>query len=155
MMSRSFAGSATVAALLLAGTASTLRAEDIQADTAVLGWLDKVTARVGQVRVPVGQELTLGSLTIVARSCVRRVPPDDPESGAFLDISERLEGQDPREVFHGWMYASSPALSAMDHGVYDVWVLNCEIPADLEAGDGKAESVAPSEPVDPNAPPLD
>ncbi|WP_413205477.1 DUF2155 domain-containing protein [Rhodospirillum sp. A1_3_36] len=152
---------ARVSALSLAGLIAiaplSAGAEDIHAQTAILGWLDKITARVGEAKVTVGQEWRLGSLSIVVRSCIRRVPPDDPESGAFLDISELTDGQAPREVFRGWMYASSPSLSAMDHGVYDVWVLKCEIPSDLETGEGGAPGAdaAPVEPVDPGAPPLD
>lgn len=133
-------------------------AEEIQSQTAVLGWLDKVTARVGEARVSVGEDWRIGSLAIVVRSCVRRVPPDDPESGAFLDITELRDNAPPSEVFRGWMFASSPALSAMDHGVYDVWIKRCEIPADLEAGDVQAPDpgeVRPVEPTDPSAVPLD
>ncbi|MCF8480277.1 MAG: DUF2155 domain-containing protein [Rhodospirillum sp.] len=147
-------------ALLLVGlnaVSSPALAEEIHAQTAVLGWLDKITARVGETKVAVGDEWRLGTLSIVVRSCIREVPPDDPESGAFLDISELTDGESPREVFRGWMYASSPSLSAMDHGVYDVWVLNCEIPADLEAGEGGAPDAGATtiEPVDPGAAPLD
>lgn len=143
--------------LMLAATAPAT-AEDINADTARLGWLDKTTARVGESSIAVGGDLRLGSLTITVRSCVRRVPPDDPESAAFLDIVERAEGVAAKQIFEGWMFASSPSLSAMDHAVYDVWVLRCEIPADRDAGDGGKPDSAPEAapvPVDPGGAPLD
>ncbi len=131
-----------------------VQADEIKARTARLGWLDKVTAKVGESTVAVGDgDLDLGSLSIIVRACIRRVPPDDPESAAFLDITELTDGEAPKEVFRGWMFASSPALSAMEHGVYDVWVLECVIPKDEAAG----ESSTPEQPegATESAPPTD
>ncbi|GEO81227.1 DUF2155 domain-containing protein [Pararhodospirillum oryzae] len=139
------------------GIAAPAGAEDIQAQTARLGWLDKITARIGEVRVDVGTATRLGVLSITVRSCVRRVPPDDPESAAYLDITELAEGEPARDVFHGWMFASSPALSAMDHSVYDVWVLRCEIPSDAETGGTEVpdDGSATPAPSDSGPAPLD
>jgi hypothetical protein len=33
---------------------------------------------------------------------------------------------DPDRVFSGWMFASTPALNALEHPVYDVWVIDCK-----------------------------
>lgn len=94
-------------------------------DTAVLQTLDKVTARVSTFDAPVGQTVRFGTLAIIARACDKRPPEEQPESAAFLDIAEVRPGEPTVSVFRGWMYASSPALSAMEHPVYDVWVLDC------------------------------
>ena len=96
---------------------------------AVLQGLDKVTARVSTIEAPVGHPVRFGTLEIVARTCDKRPPEETPESAAFLDIWELRPGEPGASLFRGWMFASSPALSAMEHPVYDVWVLDCKTPA--------------------------
>ena len=95
------------------------------AGVAVLQGLDKVTARISTIRAPVGEAVTFGTLVIVARTCRKRPPEETPETTAFLEIFDDRPGEPPRAVFSGWMFASSPALSAMEHAVYDVWVIDC------------------------------
>ena len=107
---------------------ATLIATPVLADpfeVAVLQGLDKVTARVSTIEAPVGQTVRFGTLEIIARTCDKRPPEETPESAAFLDIWEVRRGEPAVSLFRGWMFASSPALSAMQHPVYDVWVLDC------------------------------
>ena len=94
----------------------------------VLQGLDKVTARVSTFEAPIGQTVKFGTLEIVARTCDRTPPEEPPESAAFLDIRE-IKADENLDVslFQGWMFASSPALSALAHPVYDVWVLDCKV----------------------------
>lgn len=98
---------------------------DLSFDTAVLQGLDKVTARVVTVEAPVGAPVHVGALEIIVRACKKRRPEDQPESAAFLDIWELRKDQPAAALFRGWMFASSPALSAMEHPVFDIWVLDC------------------------------
>ena len=107
------------------GVAAKSSAADIPMDTIVLGGLDKVAARVNTVSGKVGSSVKFGTLEIIARTCVSRPPEETPENAAFLEIYQ-LGGKDKPRVFSGWMFASSPALSALDHPVYDIWVLRCE-----------------------------
>jgi hypothetical protein len=109
--------------LLSPPSASPVHAEPF--DTAILQGLDKVTARVSTVAAPVGETVRFGTLEIIARTCDKRPPEETPESAAFLDIWEVRPGEQAISVFRGWMFASSPALSALEHPVYDVWVLDC------------------------------
>lgn len=95
-------------------------------DIAVLQGLDKVTARVSTIEAPVGDTVKFGTLEIIARVCDKRPPEETPESAAFLDIWEVRPGEPAVSVFRGWMFASSPALSALEHPVYDIWVLDCK-----------------------------
>jgi len=93
---------------------------------AVLQTLDKVTARVSTLSVPVGRTAKFGTLFIKIHKCDKRPPEETPESASFLDITERrTDGQSVR-IFTGWMFASSPALNALEHPVYDVWVIDCK-----------------------------
>ncbi len=87
--------------------------------------LDKVTARTMTFEADVGSTLRFGSLYIRVQKCEKASPIEKPESAAFLQIWEVDPGSEPEWVFSGWMFSSSPALSAMDHPIYDVWVLDC------------------------------
>jgi hypothetical protein len=103
-------------------------------EVAILQGMDKVTARVSTIEAPVGEVVKFGTLEIIARHCDKRPPEETPERASFLDIWEVREGEAAVSLFRGWMYASSPALSALEHPVYDVWVLDCR----------KSSSKAPS-----------
>ncbi len=92
---------------------------------AVLRGLDKVTARISTIEVPIGHAARFGTLEITVRTCDKRPPEEPPESAAFLDIWDIRQEQPAANLFRGWMFASSPALSAMEHPVYDVWLLDC------------------------------
>jgi hypothetical protein len=92
---------------------------------AVLQALDKVTARISTFEAPVDTPVRFGTLTVTARTCRKTPPEEPPESAAFLEIDDIRPGDQPRRVFTGWMFASSPSLSAMEHPVYDVWVVDC------------------------------
>ena len=115
-----------LAAVLLAGPA--LASTALAADEAVLQGLDKVTARVSKFEAPLDQPVKFGTLSIVVKACRKRPPEEPPESAAFLEIRDVGPVGDGKQVFSGWMFASSPALSALEHPVYDVWVVGCADP---------------------------
>ena len=92
---------------------------------AVLQGLDKVTARISTFDAPVNEIVSFGTLRIEVRSCRKRPPEEPPESAAYLDILDDRPGEPAKPVFAGWMFASSPALNALEHPVYDVWVKDC------------------------------
>ena len=101
--------------------------------------LDKVTARTFDYTVELGETLEFGSLTIHARHCEVAPPPALPEPYAFLQIDDRRLDADAQDegaverIFSGWMFKSRPAISALDHRVYDVWVIDCKIPPKLDS----------------------
>jgi hypothetical protein len=97
-------------------------------DPAVLQGLDKVTARISTFAAPIDRPVRFGTLEITLRGCYKRPPEEPPESAAFLEIHEIRPDEPPAELFVGWMFASSPALSALEHAVYDVWVIDCTMP---------------------------
>ncbi len=106
---------------------------------AVLRAIDKVSARTVTFDVPVDKTVKFGhSLFIKPRACRKSSPLDEPEAASFLQIWEKkaddATGEEKADwVFSGWMFASSPALSAMDHAVYDVWVIDCKNSATSDA----------------------
>jgi len=91
--------------------------------------LDKVTARVMTFEAEVGSTIKFGELYIKVQACRKAPPIEQPEAASFLQIWQITREGEPEWVFSGWMYASSPGLSAMDHPIYDVWVLDC-LPGD-------------------------
>ncbi|MCW2247322.1 hypothetical protein M2352_002913 [Azospirillum fermentarium] len=132
---RAALGAATLAAALtlgaggaLAQSSSAAPASSAMVDrpAAKLQGLDKVTARTSTFSLKVGQTANFGSLRITLRACRSSPPVEVPESAAFLEVEDVKPGETAERVFSGWMFASSPALSAMEHAIYDVWVLTCE-----------------------------
>ena len=97
----------------------------IEGNKLVIQGLDKITARIQTFEVDVGKTYKFGVLDIFVERCVFSKPIFKPESLAFIKIkdnSDRLS-----EVkFNGWMFASSPALNALENPVYDVSILACK-----------------------------
>jgi hypothetical protein len=122
----------------------------IPMDTVLLQGLDKITARVSEIKVPVGgPAVTFGALQITARACDKHPPEEAPEAAAFLEVVEVKPDEKPVQRFSGWMFASSPALSGMEHPVYDLVVLDC-VNADGSAGEPPvADPDAPAQPAEP------
>jgi hypothetical protein len=115
----------------------------------VLQGLDKVTARISALHAPLDQPTRFGTLEVVARACRETPPTEPPESAAFLQIRELPAASDtegtPVDLFSGWMFASSPAVSALEHPVYDNWVTDCAEPiAPIEGVQGVPETTAPA-----------
>lgn len=92
---------------------------------AVLQGLDKITARVWTFEVAVGRRVTFGTLDLQVLACRKRPPEEPPESAGFLAINDQRRDGSSVEAFRGWMFASSPALSSLQHAVYDIWLLDC------------------------------
>ncbi|WP_324753609.1 DUF2155 domain-containing protein [Roseovarius sp. Pro17] len=90
---------------------------------AVLRGLEKISGDVIDITLGPGEQADFGPLTVQMAEC--RYPQGDPAADAFAFLSIRDEGQD-EPIFSGWMIASSPALNALDHPRYDVWVLRCK-----------------------------
>jgi len=109
--------------------------------------LDKVTARTQTFEAHVGKTLQFGSLYIKARSCRKTAPIEKPEAASFLQIWDYDTEDKPQWAFSGWMFASSPALSAMEHPIYDVWVLDCldERSKDADSGEVTPTKELPEE----------
>ncbi|HYG87383.1 MAG TPA: DUF2155 domain-containing protein [Azospirillum sp.] len=126
-MSPGLRAAAAVALLMLSGTAAAAPVPDQMVDRPAVRVqsLDKVTARVSTFDIAVGDTKEFGNLRITLRACKENPPIEPPESAAFLEVVEIKQDLNAQNVFSGWMFASSPALSAMEHPIYDLWVLSC------------------------------
>lgn len=123
-------------------------APDVEHQVAILQGLDKITARISPIYATLGLPTYFGSLEIVVRTCRETPPTEPPESAAFIEVRELPPQADrerePEMLFSGWMFASSPAVSALEHAVYDVWVVDCEEPTNPDlSGNGVLETIIP------------
>lgn len=100
-------------------------AQDVVVGTgAVLRGLDKLNGTSVDMDLASGESAQLGKLTVILREC--RYPAGNAAGDAFAFLT--IEDSNANEpIFEGWMIASSPALNAMEHPRYDVWVLRCKI----------------------------
>jgi hypothetical protein len=134
----------------------------VQKDTATLRALDKITGRSTDIEVIVDEPVVFGSLKVELKVCYQTPPEEAPESAAFLKINstqpvavetmesavsatevETVSEENP-ELFSGWMFASSPGLSALEHPVYDVWVIRCTAPDPVKPYEPDAEEGEPT-----------
>ncbi len=111
---------------LAAGGAAVAAGRMTPEPIAVMQGLDKITARVSRFEAPVGQAVSFGTLSLVVRGCEKSAPEDRPENAAFVQVYENRPGEERVRLFSGWMFSSSPALSALEHPVYDVNLLDCK-----------------------------
>ncbi len=124
-----------LAAFLLAsltGLAPAVQADEIQVPTAsdrigtgvgaVLRGLDRVAGTTEDLVLALGESARVGHLVVMLEHC--RYPVENPagEAYAWIDIFDTRADD---MIFSGWMIASSPALNALDHARYDLWVLRC------------------------------
>src|SRR5262245_37144056 len=119
-----------VLAALLAGEArlGPAAAQRIDNAVAVFAALDKVTAKISRLEVPLNQTATFGALKITPRVCYSRAPTEPPKTTSFVEVDEtQLDGKQKR-IFSGWMFADSPGLNAVEHPVFDVWLTDCGQP---------------------------
>jgi hypothetical protein len=90
--------------------------------------LNKVTTHAEEITMKPGEMVQVGKLEIMATNCFVSIPTSQPDSVALLTISEQPAGKEktePKLLFHGWMYASSASLTALEHPVYDVAMIDC------------------------------
>ncbi len=100
----------------------TQRGKAANAEGAILRGLDRVSGETRDLELATGDTAAFGRLQVTLGEC--RYPEDNPAGDAFAYLVIRYAAE-PEPVFEGWMIASSPALNALDHPRYDVWVLRC------------------------------
>ncbi len=113
----------TAAMTLVLGCSGALAQDAIQGTGAVLRSLDKVNGQVMDAEIPLGGSAKMQGLLVTVSDC--RYPADNPTGGSYAYLQVR-NPQDGVDYFQGWMVAASPALNALDHNRYDVWVLRCK-----------------------------
>lgn len=100
------------------------------AERAVIRGLDKVTGHARDYTLTLGRATRIGTLDVIARACAKAAPEETPEVRIYVEVFDNPpaagEAAAERvEIFHGWLFASSPGLSAVEHPVYDIWAVDC------------------------------
>jgi hypothetical protein len=107
--------------------------EKVPNSSAMFAGLDKITGRITNFDVAIGETVQFGALQVTPRACYTRPPTETPQTDAFIEVDEvTLQGEIKR-IYTGWMYAASPGLHAVEHPIYDIWLTDCKGAAVAEA----------------------
>lgn len=125
LLMRHLAGAALGLALGL--VAAPAMAQPIAHPVATFAGLDKITGRITRFDVYIDETVLFGALEMTPRACYSRPANDTLQrTSAFIEVDQRgLDGSSER-IFTGWMFADSPALHAVDHAIYDIWLIECK-----------------------------
>ncbi|MET3897013.1 hypothetical protein ABIB57_000950 [Devosia sp. UYZn731] len=93
---------------------------------ATFAGLDKITGRITKFDVYIDETVLFGALEVTPRACYSRPPTETQRISAFLEVDQRSLQGNSKRIFTGWMFADSPALNALDHAVYDIWLIECK-----------------------------
>jgi len=101
-------------------------AQKLANPTAVFSGLDKITGRTITFDVAVNETVQFGALRVTPRVCYTRPPTETPNTDGFVEVEEITLQGEKRRIFSGWMFAASPGLHAVEHPIYDVWLVDCK-----------------------------
>ena len=116
--------------------------------TALFSGLDKITGRIINFPVDIGETVQFGALQLTTRACYTRPAEEAANTDAFVEVDEVTLQGEVKRIFTGWMFASSPGLHAVEHPIYDLWLTDCKGGNQVVATDG-----SPQEPPRPAAQP--
>ncbi|EHS52861.1 Protein of unknown function DUF2155 [Rhizobium sp. PDO1-076] len=143
-MALSALGAALLTAVFVSTPAHAARLENPVAEFA---GIDKITGRITSFDVYVNETVQFGALQVTPKVCYSRDQTEAQKIDAFVEVDEITLDRKIRRIFSGWMFADSPALNAVEHAIYDVWLTGCKASSEVPAPLGvKAVQAAP-EPV--------
>jgi len=111
--------------------------------------LDKITGRTITFDVAIDETVQFGALQVTPRVCHTRPPTEPAQTTAFVEVDEITLANKIQRIFTGWMFAASPGLHAIEHPVYDVWLVDCKV----AMGETKSPDAAPE--PEPELPTVD
>jgi hypothetical protein len=118
----------TLATLALLALASAAHAEDKSNPLAVFAGLDKIMGVTTNFEAKIGEEKQFEGLIVKADVCYTAPITQDPKTVAFVEVDEAKTDGTRSRIFSGWMFAESPGLNAVEHPIYDVWLVGCRDP---------------------------
>jgi hypothetical protein len=121
--------------------------------SALFSGLDKITGRIINFDVAIGETVQFGALQVTPRACYTRPPTETANTDGFVEVSEVTLQGEVKRIFSGWMFAASPGLHAVEHPIYDVWLSDCNNPVVAAAPPVEtAPAPPPPKPATPPAP---
>ena len=106
--------------------------------SAVLQALDKVTAKTLRFEAKVGEPMRYQGLVLTVHACETTAPDEEvPDSIVHLEVVSQPQpvagvAPAPRQIYRGWMFASSPGLHPFTSPGYDLWLIACKTPSPAE-----------------------
>ena len=131
---------AAVAGLVLAPVGAA--AARIENPVATFSGIDKITGRITNFDVYIGETVQFGALQVTPKVCYSRDDTEAQKVTSFVEVDEITLDRKIRRIFTGWMFADSPGLNAVEHPVYDVWLTECKAKSDVpppEDSEAKAQ----------------
>ncbi len=124
-----------ILALLISTSApfNPAQAQKIANTVAVFSGLDKITGRIITFDVYVDETVQFGALQVTPRVCYSRPATEATKTTSFIEVDEITLERKIRRIFTGWMFADSPGLNAVEHPVYDVWLIDCKMDSSVAA----------------------
>ena len=98
-------------------------------NAALFSGLDKITGRIINFDVAIGETVQFGALQLTPRACYTRPATETANTNSFIEVDEVTLQGEVRRIFTGWVFAASPGLHAVEHPIYDIWLTDCKNPA--------------------------
>jgi hypothetical protein len=119
------------------------QAQRVDNPVAEFAGLDKITARITKFDVKINETVQFGALQVTPRVCYNRAISDDPLTTGFVEVEEITLDNKIQRLFSGWMFADSPGLNAVEHPIYDIWLVSCK--GGVQPKPVEEEAVPPTE----------
>jgi len=87
--------------------------------------INKITAKSKQITVKMGQSAHFDNAELKLHRCFKDGSSDATSNQMLITVVENKFDEDPRQIFHGWLISSAPALSTLEHPVYEVVASEC------------------------------
>jgi hypothetical protein len=127
-------------------------AQKIVNNTAVFSGLDKITGRIISFDVAINETVQFGALQVTPRACYTRPATESQNTDGFVEVDEITLQGEVRRIFTGWMFASSPGLHAVEHPIYDIWLIDCKDPQTPKVAETPPPAPVPARPQQPQRP---
>ena len=124
-------GIASAAISVLSGNA--VLAARISNPVAVFAGIDKITGRITTFDVYIDETVQYGALQVTPKVCYSRDETEAQRVDGFIEVDEITLDRKIRRIFTGWMFADSPALNAVEHPIYDIWLTGCKQESEVPA----------------------
>lgn len=123
--------SVALAAIGVVSTPVLSQAARVENPVAVFSGIDKITGRITNFDVYIGETVQFGALQVTPKVCYSRDDTEAQKVTTFVEVDEITLDRKIRRIFTGWMFADSPGLNAVEHPVYDVWLVECKGKSDV------------------------
>jgi hypothetical protein len=95
-------------------------------NSAIIQGMNKTTAKSSLMEMRIEEKINFGQISIIAHKCWQSSLDQKPESKILLEVFENKAGENPKRIFYGWMFASSPSISGLEHPIYDLTAISCK-----------------------------